>query len=57
MTSWPANLQAWALKGYLCGMSPLVAVPHTTVCMGVDSCTEEHRCPLHLGTHISLQWT
>ena len=24
----------------LCGMDPLVAVPHTSMCMGVDSFTE-----------------
>jgi len=35
-------------------MAPLVAVPHTTMCMGVDVFTEENRCPLHVGTYISL---
>jgi hypothetical protein len=34
--------------------TPLVAVPHTTLCMGVDSSTEENRSPLRVGTYVSL---
>ena len=42
------------LKGVLCGMAPLVAVPHTTMCVGVDSFTEVNRSPLHVRAYISL---
>ena len=38
----------------LCGMDPLVAVPHTTMCMEVDSFTEENRSPLHVRAYIVL---
>ena len=38
----------------LCGMDPLVAVPHTTMCIEVDSFTEENRSPLHVRALISL---
>jgi len=31
----------------LCGMAPLVAVPHTTMCVGVDSFTEGIRGSAH----------
>ena len=34
-------------------MDPLVAVPRTTKCMGVDSFTEENRSPLHVRAYIS----
>jgi hypothetical protein len=41
-------------KGFLCGMAPLVLAPHTIICMGVESFAEENRCPLYVGTYISL---
>jgi hypothetical protein len=37
----------------LCGTDPLVAVPRTTMCMGVDSFTEENMSPLHVRAYIS----
>ena len=37
------------LRGY-----PLVAVPHTSMCIGVDSFAEENRSPLHVRAYISL---
>ena len=39
----------------LCGRALLV--PHTTMCMGVESFTEENRSPLHLWTYISFKRT
>jgi hypothetical protein len=37
-----------------CGGYPLVAVPHTSMCIGVDSFAEENRSPLHVRAYISL---
>ena len=43
--------------GLLRGRGPLVLAPHTIMCMGVESFTDENRSPLHVGTYISLWWT
>ena len=40
-----------------CGADPLVAVPHTSMCMGVDSFTERTGGPHVMWAYISLQWT
>ena len=37
-----------------CGADPLVAVPHTSVCMGVDSFTERTGGPHVMWAYISL---
>ena len=34
--------------------SPAGAPPHTIMCMGVESFTEQNRCPLHVWTYISI---
>ena len=31
--------------------------PHTSLCLGVESFTEENRSPLHVGTYISVDVT
>ena len=38
----------------LCGADPLVAVPHTSMCMGVDSFTERTGGPHVMWAYISL---
>ena len=38
---------SYAPRTSLYGRAPLVLAPHTT-CMGVESFTEENRCPLHV---------
>ena len=38
----------------LCRMALLVLAPHTTMCRGVESFTEENRSSLHVGTYISV---
>ena len=48
---------ALTLTHSLCGRAPLVLVPNTNKCMGVESFPEESRCPLHVGTDASLWWT
>ena len=39
---------------YLCGRGPLVLVPHTIMCMRVESFTEENRGSATCGLNISL---
>jgi hypothetical protein len=34
-----------------------VLAPHTSLCLGVESFTEENRSPLHVGTYISVDVT
>jgi hypothetical protein len=43
------------IKGTLsfCGRAPLVLVPHTIMCVGMESFTEENRSPLHVWIYIS----
>ena len=50
----PLYVQLRHSLGGVCRMAPLVVVPHTTMCMGVDSFTEENRSPLHVLAYISL---
>ena len=38
----------------LCGRAPLVLAPHTIMCMGVESFTEENRGQPHVPSYISL---
>jgi hypothetical protein len=52
--SYSSSSRSSSSSDNLCGMDPLVAVPHTTLCMGVDSFTEENRSPLHVRADISL---
>ena len=44
----------WVLTPALCGADPLVAVPHTSMCMGVDSFTERTGGPHVMWAYISL---
>jgi hypothetical protein len=51
----PAGLVRMIIRAHdLCGRAALGLAPHTTMCMGEKSFTEENRSPLHVWTYISL---